>query len=95
MVQGMSQQELDLTRFVLATRGAVHQLISSDIDGEEVDLDGKMLFNARLSNCTVHVKTGQFSTYGQCGFENCRFVFHDAAENVRQLVLALSKQKQS
>jgi hypothetical protein len=94
LVQGMDQQELDFTRLVLTTRGAIHQLISNDIVGEEVQLDGKMLFNARLSNCTVHVKTGQFSTYGQCGFENCKFVFHDAAENIRQLILALSKQKQ-
>ena len=95
LVQGMSKQELDLARLILAARGAVHQLISGEIDGKELDLDGKMLFNAHLKNCTVHVRTGQFSTYGQCGFEGCQFVFHDAAENIKQLVLALNKQKQS
>jgi hypothetical protein len=88
LVEGMSQQELDLTRLIFTTRGAVHQLLSGIIDGQEVHLDGKMLFNARLTNCTVHVRTGQFSTYGQCTFEGCQFVFHDAAENIRQLVLA-------
>ncbi len=93
LVQGMSQEELTFVRIVLATRGTVHQLISNDIDGEEVHLDGKMLFNTRLTNCTVHVKTGQFSTYGQCGFENCNFVFHDEAKNIRNLLLALSEQK--
>lgn len=93
LVQGMNQQEIDFARVVLATRGAVHQLISNDIVGKEVNLDGKMLFNARLSDCTVHVKTGQFSTYGQCGFVNCKFVFHDEAENIRQLLLAFNKQK--
>jgi hypothetical protein len=80
---------------VLATRGAVHQRLSGDIDSEEITLDGKMLFNARLTNCIVHVKTGQFSTYGQCGFENCHFRFHDAAENVMKLVQSLSQQKRS
>ena len=48
-----------------------------------------------LIDCTIHVKTGQFSAYGQSGFENCQFVFHDEAENIKQLVLALSKQKET
>lgn len=90
LVQGMASDELELTKIALRTKGNVNQLLTGNIDGEEVNLDGKLLLNAKLTNCTVHVKTGQFSTVGQCGFESCKFVFHDEAENIRKIVLAIS-----
>jgi hypothetical protein len=88
LVQGMTEDELVLTRMALLTKGNVNQLITGNIDGEQVNLDGKLLLNARLTNCTVHVKTGQFSLLGECSIEYCKFVFRDEAENIKRLVLS-------
>jgi hypothetical protein len=93
LVQGMSENEIDFVRTVLGSRGAIHQPLTGTFDGEEMLLDGKTIINANLKNCTLHLKTGQFSTLGQNSFENCRFVFHDDAAKIRDLVLALEKKQ--
>jgi len=92
LVQGMSKEEIDFARVALSSRGAIHEPIRGYLDAKELTLDGKALIDARLTNCKIHVHTGDFATFGQCGFEHCEFVFHDAAENIKNLVLALSRQ---
>jgi len=55
-------------------------------------MDGKAFINARLTNCKIHVRTGDSTISGPGAFEHCEFFFHDAAEKIRDLVVALSKQ---
>jgi hypothetical protein len=90
--QGMHEQELQVLRSVLQTRGAVHELVTGALDGQEIVLDGKALINAQITNCVVHVKTGAFAALGNVNFDHCRILFHDAADNIRNLVLALQGQ---
>jgi hypothetical protein len=91
-VQNMNEQELSLLRSVLGSRGAVHELITGSLDGQEIILDGKALMNAYITNCLVHVKTGEFAALGNVNFDNCRIIFHEAADNIKNLVVALQGQ---
>ncbi len=92
LVRGMSEEELDFARMVLTSRGAIHEAVRGHLDSKEFTLDGKALIEAKITNCKVNVKKGDFDTYGKCIFENNEFVFHGAAANIRNLVLALEKQ---
>jgi hypothetical protein len=40
--------------------------------------------NAQLNNCKIHVRSGEFFLGGN-RIERCQFIFHDSAENVRNL----------
>jgi len=91
LVQGMSKEEINFARIVLSSRGAIHEPVRGHLDAEELTIDGKALIDTRLTDCKIHVHTGDFAIFGQCAFENCEFVFHDVAKNIRNL-LALSKQ---
>jgi hypothetical protein len=91
-VHGMHEQELQVLRAVFQSRGAVHELVTGALEGQEIMLDGKALINAHITNCVVHVKTGEFATLGNVNFDNCRILFHDTADNIRTLVLALQEQ---
>lgn len=92
LVQGMSEEEINFARIVLFSRGAVHEPIKGYLDSKEITLDGKALIGARLTNCKIHVHTGDFATFGQNAFEHCEFIFHDAAERIKNLVLSLMSQ---
>jgi hypothetical protein len=89
---GMNEQELQVLRAVFHSRGVVHQLVTGSLDGQEIMLDGKALINAHITNCIVHVKTGEFTALDNVNFDNCRILFHEAADNIRTLVLALQEQ---
>jgi len=92
LVQGMSKEELDFARMVLSSRSAIHEPTRGHLDGKEFTIDGKALIETRITNCKIHVRKGDFVTHGKCSFENCEFVFHNAAENIKRLVLDLVKQ---
>lgn len=92
LVQGMSKEEIDFARIALSSRGAIHEPIRGHLDGEEFILDGKALINARITNCKIHVHTGNFAAYGSSVFENDKFFFYEEAANVKALVLLLSEQ---
>jgi hypothetical protein len=92
---GMNEQALQILRSVFQSRGVIHQLVTGSLDGQEIMLDGKALINAHITNCIVHVKTGEFAAFDNVNFDNCRMLFHDAADNIRTLVLALQGQSSS
>lgn len=91
LVQGLSREEIDFARIALSSRGAIHELISEHLDGKEFDLDGKALINAKITNCKVHVHTGNFIVRNS-EIGNNEIFFHDEAANLRSFVLALAEQ---
>jgi len=95
LVQGMSKEEIDFARIVLSSRGAIHEPIRGHLNAKEITMDGKVFINARLTNCKIHVHTGDFAISGPGAFEHCEFFFHDAAKKIRDLVVALSKQSRT
>lgn len=94
-VQGMSKEEMDFARIVLSSRGNIHEPIRGHIDAEEFIIDGKVLINARLTNCKIHVHTGDFAISGNGAWEHCEIFFHDKAKNIKDLIEALSKQSRT
>jgi hypothetical protein len=96
LVQGMNNDEISIARLMLASRGSVHRVLTGPISSQNVSLDGTAVFNAQLSNCQIHVSTGDFALYGDRNeFRHCAFHFGGAAENIRQLVLACRAHKTS
>lgn len=93
-VQGLEEEEQRYATYFLAARGLIHELLSGEIKNQDVELDGKFILDSTLKDCKLHVNTGKFILFGQCDFENCEFNFAGAAENVRQLVYALSGENQ-
>ncbi len=87
IVQGLTNEELDFTRIVLATRGVVHQRLSGEIEGQEIVLDGKALHNAHIKHCKITIRTGEFAAYGPDNrLENNQIVFEGPASNVFDLI---------
>lgn len=93
-VQNMAREDLEFARFILGTRGRIHEQFRGVHEGEEFTLDGKALFDAKVRGCTIHVNSGAFILAGACEFVGSNFMFHEEAENLRNLVLALISQKQ-
>jgi hypothetical protein len=94
LVQAFNENELKIAGAMLATGGAIHRVLSGPITGQEISLDGVAVFNAQVDNCKVNVSTGDFVILGTDNhFNNSQFIFSDAAENIRQLVLKLSGPK--
>ncbi len=90
LVGGYNDEELDLARVALSTRGKVHRLLSGITMNEgELDLDGVALKNTRLENITIHVRTGNFLLLPGNHIEGCKFLFHGEAANIHSLVKLL------
>lgn len=88
-VLGMTEPELDLARAALATRGKVHQLLTGEISGQEVRLDGKFIQDAHVSNCKIRVASGNFRVGRNNRFENSEVFFEEEASNIKSLIVAL------
>jgi len=92
LVQGMSEDERNVARFILGSRGAIHRLITGPVQAQEVSLDGTALYNAQISGCKVTLSTGEFEIYGTSNeIRDCQFEFSGPAENIRKLVIQLMK----
>lgn len=90
LVQGLDDNEISVARAMLSTGGAIHRVISGSISGQEINLDGAAVFDAKIDKCTVNVSSGEFAILGSNNtFSNSSFAFSGAAENIRQLVLQL------
>jgi hypothetical protein len=88
LVQRMSDDEITVARLMLASGGAIHRLITGQVTGQDISLDGTACLNADISNCRVQVSTGEFALIGN-NIRNCKFDFTGAAENIRELVVWL------
>jgi len=93
LVVGMSQDETDFVKIALNSRGKINEPIRGHIDTKEITLDGKALINAKITNCKVHISSGNFVFFGHCEFANCDIRFHDEAETIKNFVEMLYKQK--
>jgi hypothetical protein len=91
VVQGMSKSDLELARIALSSGARIHQPIRGHLEHQEFDLDGKALLGAKLTNCTINVRTGDFFLAGP-ELAHCQIRFFKPASNVRNLVLMLEGQ---
>lgn len=90
LVQRMSEDELTIARMMLGSGGAIHRVLTGFVSGKTVSLDGAMMLNAQLSNCTVQLSTGEFTISGTANhFNKCHFELSGAAAKIRDLVIRL------
>jgi hypothetical protein len=60
------------------------------VSGKTVSLDGTMILNAQIANCTVQLSTCDFTIYGTANqFNNCHFELSGAVAKIRDLVVRL------
>ncbi len=84
----LTEDERSLALWTAQARGAAYQPIRGTFVGEEIDLEGKILINAVLTRCTLHVRSANFLVIGG-GFNDCRFLFYDDIALLRNLILAI------
>jgi hypothetical protein len=90
---GMSNADVELASIIMATHGAVHEVLTGHIVKREITLDGKAITDAKLADCTIHVSSGDFVMYGPTStFTRCSFLFEGHAAMLRDLVLSLVNQ---
>ena len=90
LVQGLSEDELTIARMMLGSGGAIHRVLTGPVSGKTVSLDGTMILNAQISNCTVQLSTCEFTIYGTANqFNNCHFELSGAAAKIRDLLVRL------
>jgi hypothetical protein len=92
IIAGLSDEKATVARIALATGGTVHQLLTGTVTGEEVVLDGKILRDATLKDCTVIVRTGDFALLGAT-MDGCKIQFEGAASNVASMAQQLGSQR--
>lgn len=93
LVNDITGTELEFVTFVMATRGRVHLLITGKVEGQEFPLDGRAFIDADVRNSTIHISTGEFIMKDSNLHKNT-FVFHDQAENMRQLMMLLDNKEE-
>ena len=75
-----------------ALRGAAYQLIRGNLVAEEIELDGKIVIDAKLDGCTVNVRSANFMLINP-SFTRCLFRFYGDAARLRDLVLLIEHRR--
>ncbi len=86
MVFGLSTQESQVAAIALGSGGRIHELVTGPVENQRVNLDGKILLNAHLRRCVVHVRTGDFVVSPDSSIAECEFALTGPAMNIRHLV---------
>lgn len=86
IVQNFENEELELLRFVVGTKGKVHKVLSGSIESQSVSLDGCLLSNVSLNNCDIQVVSGEFVLGDSVSITNCRFSFYGPAGQIKMIL---------
>ena len=95
MASGYSREELEFVGVVLATHGKIQRPLLGRVRNQEITLDGTALIGTEVTNCKIHVHSGNFAFMREPLFKNCQFLFHDEAANMQKLILGLQNQQQN
>ena len=87
IVQKLSDDMLAVAALMLSSRGAVHQLIVGAQNGKDLVLDGAALLNVTLTNCKIHVATGEFLPLGPLAMDGCTLHYSGIAASIRQFLV--------
>jgi hypothetical protein len=93
MVIGYNQDEIEMVRLALLTKGAINQKLTGEHNNERIEFDGRIVKDANLKNCEIIVRDGNFIIGPNNSFESCKFNFVDKAGQIYKLVQVLSSQK--
>jgi hypothetical protein len=91
-VAGMAEQERLIAGIMVASGGRAWEVLRGRMEGRDVLLDGKILVDATLARCNLHVASGHVAMVGTVRMEaGCNLSYSGAAYNVAQLVLKMSR----
>jgi hypothetical protein len=84
-------EDLSLAVLAVTSHGSVHRVLEGAIEDRNVLLDGALLRDAQLRNCTVLVSSGNFFFRNVTEISGCNFVFDGEAATVRDLLQLLGQ----
>jgi hypothetical protein len=91
-VANMAEQERLIAGIAVASGGRAWEVVRGRVEGRDFLLDGKILVDATLARCSLHVATGHVAMVGSVRIEaGCNLTYSGAAYNVAQLVLRMSR----
>ena len=93
MVMGYNQDEIELVKLALLTKGSINQRLTGEYNNEQIELEGRIVQNANLNNCEITIRDGNFIIGPNNSFESCKFNFIEKAGQIFNLVKMLSAQK--
>ena len=93
MVIGYNQDEIELVKLALLTKGAINQRLTGEHNNEQIELDGRIVQEANLNNCEITIKDGNFIIGSNNSFESCKLNFVEKAGQIYNLVQMLSGQQ--
>jgi hypothetical protein len=83
------QPTLELLPVFAQSGGAINELVQGEHTNETIQLEGKLLNNATLSDCEIIVASGRFVGRGQNAMKNCRIKLSGEALNLSQFIQAV------
>jgi hypothetical protein len=87
---GLSDVECRVVAMALNGRGAVYQSISGHHVDEEIELNGKLVIDAVIERCKLHVRTPQFVLFNSV-IRNCEAYFYEDMARLRTFILMLNE----
>jgi hypothetical protein len=88
MVIGYNSDELEMVKLALLTQGTINQKVTGEISNTQIELDGKYVVDAKLNNCKIIIKDGDFILKNNL-FNDCHFEFKDRAAQIYNIVMML------
>jgi hypothetical protein len=83
-----TEVERMMLSIALATGGAVLRPMTGRIADMTIKLDGKFLWNVEITNCDIHVHSGNWRMEGKCHIHHNRIVYFDDARRIVELYSA-------
>lgn len=93
LVMNYSNDEIEMVRIALLTKGLINQKLTGIHQGESISLDGKIIENAVLKGCKIIVKDGDFILGSNNTLDSCEFSFQEKAGNLYRLTQLLNRQE--
>ena len=90
---GYPENEIKLVNLALQTTGRIHRMLSGSFSKEKVLLDGALICDAKIIDCDVTIKTGNFIWGNNIEFGNNKIHLAGPAEQLLHFFQLLSNQR--
>ncbi len=81
----------EFIRSVFESRGVICEEVTGEISGGVLELEGKALIGATVSDAQVIVRSGKFGVFGGNNLKRCHIEFVDEAKRIRDLIYAMGR----
>jgi len=85
---GITNDQLSAAAACVSTNGAIHEIITGDIENQQIDFDGKLFVNATITKCKCVIRNGNFMFQGKCSVTENQIEFLPPANNIYEMLRA-------